>query len=42
MRVDSSCEGCEHCWYEMFDDYGCYDPDYYCDLNECIYPDEER
>lgn len=37
MRVNEDCIGCPHCSYDHFDDYGCYDPDYYCDLQECPY-----
>ena len=38
MKVGKSCAGCDHCEYSIFDDYGCYDPGYYCDLDEC--PDD--
>lgn len=36
MRVDKSCEGCDYCEYNILDDYGCYDPGYYCMLDHCI------
>ena len=42
MKVGSSCKGCDHCEYEILDDYGCYDPGYYCDLKECPYNEEEN
>lgn len=41
MKVGTSCIGCDHCDYEIFDDYGCYDPGYYCDLKECPYEEED-
>lgn len=41
MKVGSSCKGCDHCEYEILDDYGCYDPGYYCDLKECPYEEED-
>lgn len=39
MRVDKSCEGCDHCSYEHFDDCGSFAPGYYCELDEC--PEEK-
>ena len=41
MKVGSSCKGCDHCEYEIVDDYGCYDPGYYCNLKECPYEEED-
>lgn len=35
MKVSKICAGCDHCEYSIYDDYGCYDPGYYCDLNDC-------
>ena len=42
MRVDSSCEGCYYCSYDIYGPYGTYDPGYYCELDHCIddIPDE--
>ena len=39
MKVGKSCEGCEYCDYEILDDYGCYDPGYYCIFDECHHPE---
>ena len=36
MKVGKSCNGCDHCEYSIYDDYGCYDPGYYCDLDYCV------
>lgn len=36
VKVGSSCMGCSHCEYGIYDDYGCYEPGYYCDLDYCV------
>lgn len=35
MKVTSECEGCRHCYWDEFDDSGCYNPGYYCEIDGC-------
>lgn len=40
MRVSGKCLHCIHCYEDEFDDYGEYEPGYYCDAAECPYEKE--